>query len=56
MLIHQDTHKLRDRYRRMGIVELESHFLMEFPDIIVLSHVFRNRSLYGCGDEEVLLF
>ena len=56
IIIHQNAHQFRNRYRRMGIVELEGHFLMELPDIRVLPHIFCNRSLYGCGNEEILLF
>ena len=40
----------------MGIIKLEGYLLMELPDVIVLTHIFRNRRLHGCGDEEILLF
>ena len=39
----------------MGIVQLESNLLMEFMNIVMLSHVFFHSFLYGGGNEEILL-
>ena len=55
IIIHQHTHQLCNRYRRMGIVQLERNLLIELMDIVMLSHVLLYSFLYGCGDEEVLL-
>ena len=56
MLIHQDTHKFRDRNSRMGIVELEGNLLVELADIFMFPHILLHRFLYGRRDEEILLF
>lgn len=39
----------------MGIVELESHFLIELADIAVGTHIFCHSLLHGSGDKEILL-
>ena len=39
ILIHQDTHQLCDRHRRVGVIELEHRFLIKFPDIRVILHI-----------------
>ena len=40
----------------MGIVQLEGNLLMEFPDILMLTHIFFHSFLNGRGNKEVLLF
>ena len=55
IIIHQHTHQLCDSYSRMGIVQLEGNLLIEFMDIVMLSHVLLYSFLYGCRDEEILL-
>ena len=55
IIIHKDTHEFRNSYRRMGIIELERHLLVEFADIVMLSHIFFHRFLYGGRNEEILL-
>ena len=55
IIIHQHTHQLCDCYSRMGIVQLERNLLIEFMDIVMLSHVLLYSFLYGCRDEEILL-
>ena len=56
LLIHENTHQLGNCHRRMSIIQLEGHFLMELTDIIMSLFVFLYRSLHGSGDEEILLF
>ena len=56
MLIHQHAHQLCHCYRGMGIVQLECGLFIEFAHILMISHIFGNRLLYGSGDKEVLLF
>ena len=55
-LIHEDTHKLCNRYGRMGIVQLEGCLLIELTDIAVVLFILCNSFLYTCGNEEILLF
>ena len=55
IIIHQHTHQLCDCYSRMGIVQLERNLLIEFMDIVMLSHVLLYSFLYGGGNEEILL-
>ena len=40
----------------MGIIQLEGYLLIEFMNIIMLTHIFGNCLLYGSGDKEILLF
>ena len=56
ILIHEDSHKLCHRYRRMGVVELEGNLLIELSDVSVLTHILGNCLLNGSGNKEVLLF
>ncbi len=56
IIIQQDTHQFGNRHRRMGIVELESHFLRETMNIVMLPHIFLHCLLHGRGDKEILLF
>ena len=55
VVIHQHTHQFCNGYSRMGIVQLERNLLIEFMDIVMLSHVLLYSFLYGGGNEEVLL-
>ena len=56
IIIQKDAHQLGDGHRGMGIVELESYLLRETVNIVMFSHIFLHCLLYGCGDEEILLF
>ena len=53
--IQEDSHKLRNRYGRMGIVHLEHYLLRQHMDIFILLFEFFNRHLQAGGVEEVLL-
>ena len=55
IIIQQNAHQLRNRHRGMGIIELESHFLMEAANIVMLPHIFVHSLLNGCRDKEILL-
>ena len=55
IFIHEDSHQFSHSYRRMGVIQLESHFLMEFANVIMLTHILGNCLLNGSGDKEVLL-
>ncbi len=55
VIIKQDSHQLSDCHCRMGVIELECHLFIKTMDIVMLGHIFLNRSLHGCRDKEVLL-
>ena len=54
--IYQDTHQLRHCHGRMGIIQLEGHFLRQIMQIIMFLFKFGDSSLDTCRDKEVLLF
>ena len=55
VLVHEDTHELRNRYGRMGVVELEDNLLGKSVDVVVAGHVLLHRTLDAGRYEEVLL-
>ena len=55
-LVDEQTHQLRNRNGRMGIVHLDDDFLVELPDVAVFLLIFRDQRLEAGGNEEILLF
>ena len=55
-LVDEQTHQLRNRNGRMGIIHLDDNFLVELPDVAVFLLIFRDQRLEAGGNEEILLF
>ena len=56
VLVDQNPHQFRHRYRRMRVIQLKDIFFVKFTHIIMLPQIPLNGGLYRGGDEEVLLF
>ena len=55
VFIHQHTHQFRNCYSRMGVVQLERHFIRQFVEIGVVFLETLHNALYRRGNEEILL-
>ena len=56
VLVDQNPHQFRHRYRRMRVIQLKDIFFVKFTHIIMLPQIPLNGGLYRGGDEKVLLF
>ena len=56
VFVHENSHKLCHCHSGVCIVKLESNFLIELSDIVMLTHILGNCFLHRSGNEEILLF
>ena len=55
VLVDERAHQLRDRQRRMRVVEMDGHLRREFIEVVVALQVALHDVAHGARDQEVLL-